>query len=268
MIEILHFDFMQNAFLASLLVSVICGIIGTLTVINRMVFIAGGIAHGSYGGIGLALFLGISPLLGASLFSLFLGAIIAYITHKNNARLDSLIGVLWAFGMAFGIIMTDLTPGYNVDLMSYLFGAILSVANEDIYGMAVVLVCVTLFATLFYKQLLAMSFDAQFAKLRGINVTWLYFALVIMIGFGVVIIIRAVGLILVIALLTIPPYISEKFTNSVGTMMGVSALLSFLFCVVGLCLSYLFNLSGGASIILVATTTFFIQMLYRYFKKD
>lgn len=103
MIEILHFDFMQNAFLASLLVSVICGIIGTLTVINRMVFIAGGIAHGSYGGIGLALFLGISPLLGASLFSLFLGAIIAYITHKNNARLDSLIGVLWAFGMAFSL---------------------------------------------------------------------------------------------------------------------------------------------------------------------
>ena len=267
MIDILNFDFMQNALLASVLVSIICGVIGTLTVINRMVFIAGGIAHGSYGGIGLALYFGIAPMLGASLFSLFLGAIIAYITHQNNARLDALIGVLWAFGMALGIIMTDLTPGYNVDLMSYLFGAILSVTQEDLYGMSSVLIAVLAFAIIFYKQLLAMSFDAQFAKLRGINTTLLYFALVLMVALGVVIIIRAVGLILVIALLTIPPYIAEKFTNSVGGMMIVSSVLSALFCTIGLYISYSFNLSGGASIILVATTTFFLQFLYgRYIK--
>ena len=262
MIDILTFDFMQNAFFASLLVSIICGVIGTLIVINRMVFIAGGIAHGSYGGIGLALYFGIAPMLGASLFAIFLGLIIAYITHQNNARLDSLIGVLWAFGMALGIIMTDLTPGYNVDLMSYLFGAILSVTSEDLYGMGGILVAVLLFTILFYKQLLAMSFDAQFAKLRGINVTLLYFALVLVVALGVVIIIRAVGLILVIALLTIPPYIAEKFTNSVSGMMVVASILSALFCTIGLYLSYSFNLSGGASIILVATTTFFIQLLY------
>lgn len=267
MIEMLHFDFMQNALLSSLLVSMICGVIGTLIVINRMVFIAGGIAHGSYGGIGLALYFGMAPMLGASLFALFLGAIIAYITHQNNARLDSLIGVIWAFGMALGIIMTDLTPGYNVDLMSYLFGAILSVSSEDLYGMGFVLILVLLFAILFYKQLLAMSFDAQFAKLRGINVRLLYFALVLMVALGVVIIIRAVGLILVIALLTIPPYIAEKFTNSVGAMMVVASILSALFCTVGLYLSYSFNLSGGASIILVATSTFFLQLLYSKFRQ-
>jgi zinc transport system permease protein len=113
-----------------------------------------------------------------------------------------------------------------------------------------------------------MSFDAQFAKLRGINVTLLYFALVLMVALGVVIIIRAVGLILVIALLTIPPYIAEKFTNSVGGMMVVSSLLSALFCIVGLYLSYSFNLSGGASIILVATTTFFAQLLYSKYIKS
>ncbi|MDD4505263.1 MAG: metal ABC transporter permease, partial [Sulfurospirillaceae bacterium] len=131
MMDILQFDFMQNAFIASLLVSIICGIIGTLIVVNRMVFIAGGIAHGSYGGIGLAFYFGFAPMLGASLFALFLGWIIALITYQNSSRIDSLIGVLWAFGMAFGIILTDLTPGYNVDLMSYLFGAILSVSSED-----------------------------------------------------------------------------------------------------------------------------------------
>ena len=266
--EILHFDFMQNALIASLIVSLICGVIGTLIVINRMVFIAGGIAHGSYGGIGLALYFGIAPMVGASLFALFLGIIIAIITHKNSTRLDSLIGVLWAFGMALGIIMSDLTPGYNVDLMSYLFGAILSVSFEDIIGMSGVLVLVLLFTIIFYKQLLAMSFDAQFAKLRGVNVTLLYFVLVALIALGVVIIIRAVGLILVIALLTIPPYIAEKMTNSMGAMMAVSSLLSALFCLVGLGISYAFDVSSGASIILIATLTFLLQFLVGLFQKS
>ena len=266
--EILHFDFMQNALIASLIVSLICGVIGTLIVINRMVFIAGGIAHGSYGGIGLALYFGIAPMVGASLFALFLGIIIAIITHKNSTRLDSLIGVLWAFGMALGIIMSDLTPGYNVDLMSYLFGAILSVSFEDIVGMSGVLVLVLLFTIIFYKQLLAMSFDAQFAKLRGVNVTLLYFVLVALIALGVVIIIRAVGLILVIALLTIPPYIAEKMTNSMGAMMAVSSLLSALFCLVGLGISYAFDVSSGASIILIATLTFLLQFLVGLFQKS
>ena len=197
--------------------------------------------------------------------ALFLGLIIAMITHKNSTRLDSLIGVLWAFGMALGIIMSDLTPGYNVDLMSYLFGAILSVSLEDMIGMSGVLFLTILFTVLFYKQLLAMSFDAQFAKLRGVNVTLLYFALVALIALGVVIIIRAVGLILVIALLTIPPYIAEKLTNSMGAMMALSSLFSALFCFVGLSISYAFDVSSGASIILVATTTFFIQFLIGYF---
>lgn len=265
MLDVLHYEFMQNALVTSLIVSLICGIIGTLIVINRMVFIAGGIAHGSYGGIGLALYFGIAPMLGASIFALFLGLIIAMITHKNSTRLDSLIGVLWAFGMALGIIMSDLTPGYNVDLMSYLFGAILSVSLEDMIGMSGVLLLTIVFTVLFYKQLLAMSFDAQFAKLRGVNVTLLYFALVALIALGVVIIIRAVGLILVIALLTIPPYIAEKLTNSMGAMMLLSSLFSALFCFVGLSISYAFDVSSGASIILVATTTFFIQFLIGHF---
>ncbi len=265
MLDVLQYEFMQNALVTSLIVSLICGIIGTLIVNNRMVFIAGGIAHGSYGGIGLALYFGIAPMLGASVFALFLGLIIAMITHQNSTRLDSLIGVLWAFGMALGIIMSDLTPGYNVDLMSYLFGAILSVSLEDMIGMSGVLLLTIVFTVLFYKQLLAMSFDAQFAKLRGVNVTLLYFALVALIALGVVIIIRAVGLILVIALLTIPPYIAEKLTNSMGAMMALSSLLSALFCFIGLSISYAFDVSSGASIILVATTTFFIQFLIGHF---
>jgi len=260
MSDILHFEFMQYALYASLIVSLMCGIIGTLIVINRMVFIAGGIAHGSYGGIGLALFLGMSPLLGASLFALILGGIMAYLTHRNNTRLDSLIGVLWAFGMAFGIIMTDLTPGYNVDLMSYLFGAILSVSLEDLYGMGAILTLVVAFVLTFYRQLIAMSFDAKFAKLRGVNTELLYTLLILIVALSVVMSIRAVGLILVIALLTIPPYIAEKFTASIAGMMALSSFLALVFCGIGLFLSYRFNLSAGAAIILVATSAFLIQL--------
>jgi len=262
MIDILHFEFMQHAMLSSIIVSLICGIMGSLIVINRMVFIAGGIAHGSYGGIGLALYLGIAPLLGASLFALFLGCIIAYLTHKNNARLDSLIGVLWAFGMAFGIIMTDLTPGYNVDLMSYLFGAILSVSSNDLYTMSFIFLLVLAFVLLNFKQLIAMSFDTEFAKLRGVNTPLLYTLLILMIALSVVMCIRAVGLILVIALLTIPPYMAEKFTNSIQSMMVISSILSMVFCGVGLVVSYQLNLSAGASIILVATIAFFMQLSF------
>lgn len=262
MSELLAFDFMQNAFLGSLVVSLICGVIGTLIVINRMVFIAGGIAHGSYGGVGLALYLGLSPLLGASVFALILGGVMAYLTRQNNTRLDSLIGVLWAFGMAFGIIMSDLTPGYNVDLMSYLFGAILSVASEDLYAMGSVLVLILLFVGLYYRQLIALSFDSKFAQLRGVNTTVLYTVLILVIALSVVMCIRAVGLILVIALLTIPPYMAEKYTASIGSMMVISSVFSLLFCILGLLLSYHFNLSAGACIILVATVGFSLQWLF------
>lgn len=263
MMDILHFEFMQNAFYASIIVSMLCGVIGTLIVINRMVFIAGGIAHGSYGGIGLALFLGISPIVGASLFALFLGAIMSYLTYKNSTRLDSLIGVLWAFGMAFGIIMTDLTPGYNVDLMSYLFGAILSVSFNDLFSMGCVLVIILGFVFFSYRHLIAMSFDAKFAKLRGVNTTLLYTLLILIIALSVVMSIRAVGLILVIALLTIPPYMAEKMTASIAGMMLIATLFSLTFCCMGLVLSYQFNLSAGAAIILVATTAFLLQLLFK-----
>ncbi|MBE2987014.1 metal ABC transporter permease, partial [Campylobacter californiensis] len=135
MLEVLNLNFMQNALMAGILVSIICGLIGSLIVINRMTFIAGGIAHGAYGGIGIAFFFSLEPLLGAGAFSLLLALIIATITLNDKARIDSVIGAIWAFGMAIGIIFIDLTPGYSSDLMSYLFGSILAVSDTDIYFM-------------------------------------------------------------------------------------------------------------------------------------
>ncbi|MFV0482264.1 MAG: metal ABC transporter permease [Campylobacteraceae bacterium] len=262
MIEILSYSFMQNALISGILVSVACGIVGTLVVVNRVVFIAGGIAHGAYGGLGIAFFLGISPLFGALGFSLALALIIALLTYKNKNRIDSVIGAIWAFGMALGIILIDITPGYNVDLMSYLFGSILSVSIEDLYLIGIVAVFILTLTVLFYKEFLAMSFDMEFAKLQGVKVKLFYIILVMMMALCIVATIRAVGLILVIALLTIPPYIAEKFCVRLGSMMALSTTLSIIFTALGLTLSYKFNLTSGASIIMVAVFTFLLTEIY------
>lgn len=262
MAEILSYDFMQNALLGGLLVSIVCGVVGSLVVINRMSFIAGGIAHGAYGGIGIALFLGISPVLGASVFALFLGLLIAYVTLRNTERFDAVIGAIWAFGMALGIIFTDLTPGYKSDLMSFLFGSILAINHENLIFIGI---CGATFAALtacFYRQFLAISFDKEFALLRGVNTSVFYYVLVVMASLAVVASIQIVGLILVISLMTIPPFIAEKISKSLGSMMAISCGLSALFCAAGLVLSFKLNLTSGASIILVASVCFFASSIF------
>jgi len=174
---------------------------------------------------------------------------------------DAMVGVIWAVGMAVGVILLDLTPGYHVDLMSYLFGSILAVPASDLWQMAAVGAGVILIVTWHYNDFLAMSYDDEFARLRNVPVTFLYCLLLGMIAVTVVMIIRVVGLILVIALLTIPPYIAEKFTGSLRSMMVASSALSCLFTLTGLWLSYLLNLTSGATIILVAAAGFLLAHL-------
>jgi len=262
MVEAFQSEFMRNALLAGLLAGVVCGIIGTLVVVNRIVFISGGIAHAAYGGIGLAIFLGIPPLAGAVGFALAIAMIMAAVTLKNKQRADTVVGVLWAVGMALGIIMIDLTPGYNVDLMSYLFGSILAVPRSDILMMALVDVGVLIIVGALYNSFLAMSFDEEFAKAMGVRVGMLYYILLGMIALSVIMLIRIVGLVLVIALLTIPPFIAEKFCHSLRAMMAVSIFLNFVFSLTGLWLSYAFNLTSGATIIMVAAFFFFSSVAY------
>lgn len=261
MIDVLEFEFMRNALLAGLLVSVICGIIGTLVVVNRLVFLSGGIAHAAFGGIGLSFFLGLPVMAVTLCFSFVVALILAGVTLKAKHRSDTIVGVLWAVGMALGVIFLDLTPGYNVDLMSYLFGSILMVTHFDLLVMVVVATMVLLITGYYYQDLLAMSYDEEFARLRNVPVKPLYFLLVCMIALSVVVIIRVVGLILIIALLTIPPYIAEKYVTSLRTMMFFSALLSCLFASSGLLLSYFLNVTSGAAIIMVAAAGFFISLL-------
>lgn len=266
MIEAFQSEFMRNALIAGMFASIVCGIIGTLVVVNRIVFISGGIAHSAYGGIGIAFFAGIPPLVGAAGFSLVIAMIMAAVTIRNKQRADTVIGVLWAVGMALGIILIDLTSGYNVDLMSYLFGSILAVPRSDIIMMALVDAGVVLTVWLLYNRFLAMSFDEEFAKAMGVRVGMLYYVLLAMIALSVIMLIRVVGLILVIALLTIPPFIAEKFCRSLKAMMIISIFLNAVFSVIGLWLSYSFNLTSGATIIMVAAVFFFASVIYEHIK--
>ncbi|MBU4192989.1 MAG: metal ABC transporter permease [Pseudodesulfovibrio sp.] len=261
MMDILNFEFMRNALMAGLLASLICGIIGTLVVVNRIVFISGGIAHASYGGVGLAFFFGLPVLPVTTGFTLCAALLMALVTLRARERADTVIGVTWAAGMALGVILLDLSPGYNVDLMSYLFGSILAVPRSDLWIMAGLACLVTGLVLAFYRGFLVMSFDEEFARSRGVPVDMLYCLLISMVGLSVVMIIRVVGLILVIALLTIPPFIAERRTRSLGAMMVLSALLSALFTVVGLAVSYLADITSGASIIAVASVGFFLSFL-------
>ncbi len=261
MLDALQFEFMRHALVAGLLASIICGIMGTLVVANRIVFLSGGIAHAAYGGIGLAFFMGWPYLVGTIGFSLAAALVMAAVTLRARHRADTIIGVIWAVGMATGIILLDLTPGYNVDLMSYLFGSILTVPAADLWIMLGTGIGVAGFVAVFYQDLLTLSYDEEFARIRGVPVSALYFALIGLLAVSIVMVIQVVGLILVIALLTIPPFIVERYAQSLFQMMVGASVLGAVFTVAGLWLSYAFDLTSGASIIMVAGAAFFFALL-------
>lgn len=252
MIEALQFGFMRNALMAGLLVSILCGIVGVLVVLRRIVFLSGGVAHAAYGGIGLGFYLGVDPLLGALAFSLVAALGMGLVEVKARQRADTVIGALWAIGMASGIILLDLTPGYKADLMSYLFGSILAVPAQYLWWMVGLNVLILALVALFYKELLAASFDETFAVTRNVPVTAIHLAMVALIALAVVMMMQVVGLIMVIALLTMPAAIAVQWIKDVRWAMLLGTLLSAVFSVVGLWLSYSMNLTSGATIILVA----------------
>jgi zinc transport system permease protein len=263
MADLLQYEFMRNALLASVLVSIACGIIGTFVVVKRIVFISGGIAHAAYGGIGLGYYLGFNPSLGAVGFSLAAAAGISVIQHKARERTDTLIGVLWAVGMAVGIALIDLTPGYAADLMSYLFGSILTVPTFDIWMMIVLDAVILVVVMLLYKELVAISVDEEFATIIGIPVERLQLVLLCLIALTVVMLMRVVGLILIIALLTLPPAIASQFTDNLRKTMLVAIVLSILFSLVGLWLSDAIDLTSGAAITLVSGVCYLLSLVIK-----
>jgi zinc transport system permease protein len=260
MLEALQYEFMRNALMAGLLAAVACGIVGVYVVVKKIVFISGGIAHASFGGIGLGYFLGINPIIGALFFSLASGVAIGAITRRTRLAADTAIGILWALGMALGVMFIALTPGYAPDLMSYLFGSILTVPFSDILLMLVLVAVIIGIAVALYKEYLILSFDEEYGTAVGMPVGKLYFLLLAMIALTVVILIQIVGMILVIALLTFPAAMARQFTHNMKTMMLLAVFLGFLFIIGGLWLSYVLKLPSGATIVLLSGTVLVVSL--------
>jgi len=263
MIEIFQYEFMQRAFIAAVLVSVACGIVGTYVVIKRIVSLSGGISHAAFGGVGLGYFLGLNPVLAAIPFSIISAIGIGTINHRVKVSEDTAIGILWSLGMALGIIFINLTPGYAPDLFSYLFGNILTVANSDLVIMIILDLIIITTVFLFQREFLAISFDEEFSKVVGIHSEFIYLLLLSLVALSVVVLIKVVGVILIIALLSIPAAIIKQFTYDIKKVMLYSVIIGIILNAIGLLLSYIFNLASGATIVLVLSVTFIISTLLK-----
>jgi zinc transport system permease protein len=257
--DVLQYEFMQNALLAGLLAAVACGIVGVYVVVKKVVFISGGIAHASFGGIGLGFLIGINPVLGAMIFTLASALGIGLVTRRTRLPEDTAIGILWAMGMALGIIFIGLAPGYAPDLFSYLFGNILTVPTFDLMLMLVLDIAIIVLVVLLYKEFLYLSFDEEFSTVSGMPTERLYLLLLCLVALTVVVLIRVVGIILVIALLTIPAALARQLTHSLKKMMLLAILAGVVFTIGGLWLSYLLDLASGATIILFSGTSLFVS---------
>lgn len=244
----LQYEFMQNALWGVVLISVIAGFIGTVIVVRRKVFVAGGITHASFGGIGIAYYLGINPLVGAFIFAVTTALSIDVLEKKSKIRPDSAIAMLWSLGMAIGLIFMFLSPGYSANLMGFMFGDILSIAVSDIIGMVCIAVVTVLLALLFYRPLLYVSFSPGFAKLSGLKVGLIQSVVSILTALGIVVAIKAVGIVLVLSLFTIPQAISGMFTHDMKVMFFVSTGIALLAGVVGLMAAYFIDLPASAVI--------------------
>jgi len=257
--------FMLHALITGLLASVACGVVGTYVVSRRITYIAGGIAHSVLGGLGLARYLSIvydwpalKPLYGAVVAALAAAVTIGWVSLRSSEREDTVIGAIWAIGMAVGIIFISLTPGYNEDLMTYLFGNILLVTTADLYLIAMLDAVIVAIVLLFYNKLLAVCFDEEFARLRGINTNFFYILLLCLTGLTVVILVDVVGIVMVIALLTLPAAIAGYFTRTLWQTMLLATLLSILFTTFGLAISYGPDLPAGATIIIFAGVIYLV----------
>lgn len=262
MIEFIHdifsYQFLQNAFLAGLLVSIACGIIGTYIVARRLVFLSGGITHSSFGGIGIAYYLGMNPILGAFVFSAISALGIEYFADKTRMREDSAIGILWAIGTAIGVIFVSMTPGYAPNLMSFLFGGLLGVTQVDLLVMLILNVALILLFTFGLRTILYIAFDKEFAITQNASVKLTNYLMMILISLTIVICIRVVGIVLLIALLTIPVVTANIFYKDFKNIMVGSVVLGFVGMMVGLYFSFEANLPSGAAIILAQSIIWLI----------
>ena len=254
--ELFTYEFLQNAVIAGLLASIVCGIIGVIIVEKKMVMIGGGIAHTAYGGVGLGYLAGFPPMIGAFLAAVLAAFGIGFAKRKGKVQTDVLIALFWSLGMALGIAFIGLVPGYPPDMTSYLFGNILSVTRSELLLMLGLTVLVVLVVVMLFHDLKAFMFDAQFAAIRGMRTTFLEYLLLVLIAVTVVVLIRVAGIILVIALLAAPAASASLLSHNLTKRMILAAVLGVVFCWAGLLVSYALDIASGAAIVILAVACY------------
>lgn len=261
---LLNYQYMQNAVLASMLAGIVCGIMGVIIIEKKLVMMSGGIAHTAYGGVGLGYMIGIEPVYGAILFSTLASLGVGYVKRKGTAKSDVIIGMFWSLGMALGILFIALTPGYPPNITTYLFGNILSIPRFYIKIMVVLTLLILLVTVIFFNHWKAYLFDDEFAYIVGIKTTLLEYVLMVMIALTVVVLIRVVGIILVLALLTAPSATAALVTNNLKRRMIYSSILVALLCLIGLWISYSIDLAPGSIIVIMSVGLYFIIYAVKY----
>lgn len=259
--EIAGLDFLRNALIASFLMSITCAIVGTYIVVRRLVFLSGGITHASFGGIGIAYYLGINPLLGALIFSILSVLGFDVLARKGNLREDSAIGVLWSMGMAVGILFIFMTPGYAPNLMSFLFGNILTVTTDLLLFNGLLAVGLLLGFFVFHRVLMNVAFDRDFSRTQNIPTTIVESIMLVVIAITIVLTIKLVGIMLLVSLLTIPPITVSCFCKTYKTITLYSILFTFIGSFLGLMLSFMYDIPSGPAIILVMSIIYIIVKL-------
>ncbi len=259
--SILEYAFFRNALAAAILTSILSAMVGTYIVSRKIVFISGGITHASFGGIGMAYFFGLNPFIGAAVFAVFSATGIEWISQKGKVREDSAIAILWSLGMAVGIIFVFMTPGYTPDLMSFLFGNILSVGMIDIYVLLAFCIVTGFFFLAFYRPIVHTAFDPEFSVIMGLPVAFFRYSMSVLVALAIVLSIRSVGIILVLSLFTIPQITAMLFSRSFATIIPLAAMWGIMGSVLGLFASYLLDIPSGAAIICMLTLQFLVVKL-------
>lgn len=249
--NIFEYDFLTNAFIASILSGITCGIVGSYIVTRRIVFLSSGITHASFGGLGIALYAGIDPLLGALSFASVSSIGIEFASRRGGIREDSVVGIIWSMGMAIGALFMSLRPGYATDLTSYLFGNILLVTPENIVWLGILTAVLIIGSVVWLRRLMYMTFDEEYAKSQGINTTLVSYIMAIVIAISIVLSIKVMGIILLLSLITIPTVIANAITKDFKLITPLSAIIAVVGNIVGFILSYEYDIPTGSCIIFI-----------------
>ena len=261
-LSIFEYHFFRHAIFAAILTSVLAAMVGTYIVSRKIVFIGGGVTHASFGGIGMAYYFGLNPFLGAAVFAVLSSVGIEWISMRGKVREDSAIAIIWSFGMALGIIFVFLTPGYTPNLMSFLFGNILSVGRGDLYLLLAFNLILILFFVVFFRPIVHTAFDPEFSRVMGIPVSFFRYAMSVILGIAIVLSIRTVGIILVLSMFTIPQLTAMVLTRDFAKVIPLAALWGITGSLLGLMAAYTLNIPSGAAIIFFLTIQFGCVKLY------